>query len=1035
MTKTVATLRILILLLACSLSGGVLATDITFTVSGASPYCGGTGATLNYDGTAFIFNAGNTFNAELSDATGSFASPVVIGTLSGTAQTGGIPITFPTTASGANYRVRIVASDPLITSSDNGSDLIINPAVITSVNILATPGNILCNSTAATFNATPTGGGTSPSYKWYRNNILVGSNSSSFSEGALGDGDQVRVEMTSNATCPLPVAAQSNVITMIVKTIVAPTVTIGGPPFICQGFNSQFTATPLNGGTAPSYQWKRNGNDVGTNSPVFITNSLISGDVILCVMTSNRACLSTPTATSNNIDITVTSVVTPAITITADPSGTVGAGSVVYVSSVVTGGGSAPVYEWKKNGVVVGTSNVLVVPAAANNDQVVATVTSNANCAQPTLGTSNTVNISVDDNLTQSNHSWVQRAGQGPVGNEIVRSNASGFSIGNKAYIGVGFVMVGPTLTYRKDFWEYDLATDAWTQKADFGGAARYNAVGFSIGTKGYIGMGLTAPGGAAAKDFWQYDQVNNTWTSRKPLTGQVREQAFGFSIGNKGYVGGGYAAGFGDFNDFYEYDPSSDNWAVKASFGGGKRLGAASFTIDTKGFVAGGYSTTSSTWFKDFWDYDQPNNIWTRRADMPGNPRTRATGFAVGGNGYVGLGNSSIGYEGQFFQYTFSTNTWSWKPYYPGPVTPNFGTGVSIGNRAFVYKDGTWSEYNFFTATSFSSKMCTTEGISVNYDASGFTFGVNNVFTAQISRQQDFSALTTVGMLPFNGGSGTINTVIPNNVEGNSYYFRIVSSNPPMSTMLETIMIAALPSSHSITAETGATACKDVAVTFNSNLSGSGFQWYKNNIEVGNDSENYVESSLATGDVIRCVRSYTAGCSEPVGVNSNTIVMTVRTPVKPTVTVSQPNVLTSTTAVSYQWYKDGAVTARSTGQSYSMTESGVYKVRIADSGGCFAFSDDVVNAFTGLYDEELAGQVSTYPNPVTGEMILEVADDLVTQGIEYGVLNELGQAVVVSQKASKSNRINFTGKAPGLYLIRLSINGATIIRRIVKVD
>lgn len=31
---------------------------------------------------------------------------------------------------------------------------------------------------------------------------------------------------------------------------------------------------------------------------------------------------------------------------------------------------------------------------------------------------------------------------------------------------------------------------NSWTQKADLGGTARANAVGFSIGTKGYIGTG-----------------------------------------------------------------------------------------------------------------------------------------------------------------------------------------------------------------------------------------------------------------------------------------------------------------------------------------------------------------------------------------------------------------------------------------------------------------------------------------------------------------------------------------------------------------
>ena len=32
----------------------------------------------------------------------------------------------------------------------------------------------------------------------------------------------------------------------------------------------------------------------------------------------------------------------------------------------------------------------------------------------------------------------------------------------------------------KKDFWEYDPATNAWTQKANFGGTGRANAAGFS---------------------------------------------------------------------------------------------------------------------------------------------------------------------------------------------------------------------------------------------------------------------------------------------------------------------------------------------------------------------------------------------------------------------------------------------------------------------------------------------------------------------------------------------------------------------------
>src|ERR1041384_7930203 len=80
-----------------------------------------------------------------------------------------------------------------------------------------------------------------------------------------------------------------------------------------------------------------------------------------------------------------------------------------------------------------------------------------------------------------SQGTWTQKADLGGTG----RYFPVGFSIGTKGYIGTGY-----NTTYRNDFWEWDQATNVWTQKADFAGTARYAAVGFAIGTKGYIGTG-----------------------------------------------------------------------------------------------------------------------------------------------------------------------------------------------------------------------------------------------------------------------------------------------------------------------------------------------------------------------------------------------------------------------------------------------------------------------------------------------------------------------------------------------------------------
>jgi hypothetical protein len=66
--------------------------------------------------------------------------------------------------------------------------------------------------------------------------------------------------------------------------------------------------------------------------------------------------------------------------------------------------------------------------------------------------------------------------------------------------IGKGYIGTGLDSYYTQDFWEWDQATDTWTQKTNFAGIPRGYAVGFSIGNKGYVGTGRLE------KDFWEFD-------------------------------------------------------------------------------------------------------------------------------------------------------------------------------------------------------------------------------------------------------------------------------------------------------------------------------------------------------------------------------------------------------------------------------------------------------------------------------------------------------------------------------------------------
>ena len=94
-------------------------------------WCEGVTTTVQVDFTSSgTFTTGNIYTAELSDATGSFAAPTAIGTLTSTANTGMITgIILGSTPAGTGYRIRVVSSTPVSIGTDNGVDLVIDPCL------------------------------------------------------------------------------------------------------------------------------------------------------------------------------------------------------------------------------------------------------------------------------------------------------------------------------------------------------------------------------------------------------------------------------------------------------------------------------------------------------------------------------------------------------------------------------------------------------------------------------------------------------------------------------------------------------------------------------------------------------------------------------------------------------------------------------------------------------------------------------------------------------------------------------------------
>lgn len=131
--------------------------------------------------------------------------------------------------------------------------------------------------------------------------------------------------------------------TVVVSSTVTPSVAISlssGTNPSCAGQPLTFTASPVNGGTTPSYQWQVNGSNVGTNSPTFISSAITNGQAVTCIMTSSSGCASPVSATSNSIAMTINPV--PA-TPSASSNSPVCSGNTIDLTSSVVSGAA---YNW-----------------------------------------------------------------------------------------------------------------------------------------------------------------------------------------------------------------------------------------------------------------------------------------------------------------------------------------------------------------------------------------------------------------------------------------------------------------------------------------------------------------------------------------------------------------------------------------------------------------------------------------------------------------------------------------------------------------
>jgi len=208
---------------------------------------------------------------------------------------------------------------------------------------------------------------------------IPGSNAATYAPGAISQTSWFRRIARVDCMPDWTGAAGSNAVMLTVLPVLPVAVTIAEDTnLVCQGTPVVFTATPVNAGTNPTYQWQVNGVNAGTNNPVF-TYLPMTNDQVQVILTSSEVCTSNNPDTSNSITMVVYPNLPVSVTVTPSAN-QVCAGTLVTFTATATNGGLLPQYQWKVNGINAGTNDPVFSYNPASLDLVSCILTSSETC-------------------------------------------------------------------------------------------------------------------------------------------------------------------------------------------------------------------------------------------------------------------------------------------------------------------------------------------------------------------------------------------------------------------------------------------------------------------------------------------------------------------------------------------------------------------------------------------------------------------------------------------------------------------------------
>ena len=356
--------------------------NINFTIAGGSAtlsaistgsisptnLCAGQTLSVSYSGDGPP-NAGNIFTVQLSNSAGSFASPVVIGTLASTAQSGTISCVIPAgSVQGTNYRVRVLSSAPAVTGTDNGANLSIF-STLGATGTISGPGAVCQNQTGVVLSVPLTVNAVS--YAWSLPSgvtITAGSGTNSITVSISASAVTGPVTVVPSNSCNT--GTTSSAFTLNINLLPGAAGIITGTASVCPGQSGVAYSVPVISG-ASIYNWTLPSGatitgGTGTNSiTVDFSGSAVSGTI--SVSGSNSCGVGTGASFAIGVQAAPSALVIAAggPTTVCSPLG-------VALSFTPVAGVS---YQWRRNGLnIAGATSSTYTATQSGSYDVVATV-------------------------------------------------------------------------------------------------------------------------------------------------------------------------------------------------------------------------------------------------------------------------------------------------------------------------------------------------------------------------------------------------------------------------------------------------------------------------------------------------------------------------------------------------------------------------------------------------------------------------------------------------------------------------------------